>query len=576
MNRALNAKAFTSAHDIYFNDGEYQPGSNNGKQLLAHELTHVVQQRSNGPAIQRAVSDADVEAEFTKWGDTQNPKKKKDDPTDLWDFVYKLTHDPTTYMPTPKPTDKAKVKDWERNWEMSEVIAKWMFNLKTTSSNSSVQSMAEARANGVLQAMLQVGLVTKALAQAGNLDASNRKDLYNEVLKNPNNASASELSTIVSALASGETDPANMEIVQHLTNANKDNVDKLDADRTKAIFKALLTKFPGHSTLVDAMAEVLMMNPAIRESMATALYAKDFGDPDFLFKVLKHKYFIEPGYPGQDLLGAVKPATMSVDEYNESRHKNDMPFVYKYKQKYYVQYLIDLCAAQKITIAAPRSMDFAGLKAWLEANTNQIGDAIMAKYPSNPDAVIDIYQNIADIFFYHPSDHSIDIKPDKGGSVSHLKEAQPIKEKYKDGKVEKERWVGPSSNRIAADCDVYATYAMRLFTHAGFEPIGYLGIKPKGNDAHRAAHAAALIRKDKAYFIINNKGILKTTIKDDKVANDKKLDAQKAMFKQALADAYATPVPTDMDIYYDDADATGRMSDKFFAEDKSLFRTDLQ
>ncbi|MCO5947151.1 eCIS core domain-containing protein [Mucilaginibacter flavidus] len=56
MNRELNARAFTTGNDIYFNEGEYNPGSGKGKRLLAHELTHVVQQNSalqNG-AIQRA------------------------------------------------------------------------------------------------------------------------------------------------------------------------------------------------------------------------------------------------------------------------------------------------------------------------------------------------------------------------------------------------------------------------------------------------------------------------------------------------------------------------------------------
>ncbi len=43
----INAKAFTLGEDIYFNEGEYQPGSREGKHLLAHELTHVVQQNNN-------------------------------------------------------------------------------------------------------------------------------------------------------------------------------------------------------------------------------------------------------------------------------------------------------------------------------------------------------------------------------------------------------------------------------------------------------------------------------------------------------------------------------------------------
>ncbi len=53
MNRDLNAKAFTHGSDIYFNQGQYAPESNQGKHLLAHELTHVVQQGSQSSSIQR-------------------------------------------------------------------------------------------------------------------------------------------------------------------------------------------------------------------------------------------------------------------------------------------------------------------------------------------------------------------------------------------------------------------------------------------------------------------------------------------------------------------------------------------
>ncbi len=44
LNRALNARAFTTGRDVFFRHGEYNPGSSSGRFLLAHELTHVVQQ----------------------------------------------------------------------------------------------------------------------------------------------------------------------------------------------------------------------------------------------------------------------------------------------------------------------------------------------------------------------------------------------------------------------------------------------------------------------------------------------------------------------------------------------------
>lgn len=43
---SINAKAFTYGHDIVFGSGQYTPNSSEGRRLLAHELTHVVQQRS--------------------------------------------------------------------------------------------------------------------------------------------------------------------------------------------------------------------------------------------------------------------------------------------------------------------------------------------------------------------------------------------------------------------------------------------------------------------------------------------------------------------------------------------------
>ena len=44
MNKSLGAQAFTHGQDIYFNSGKYHPETSAGKHLLAHELTHVVQQ----------------------------------------------------------------------------------------------------------------------------------------------------------------------------------------------------------------------------------------------------------------------------------------------------------------------------------------------------------------------------------------------------------------------------------------------------------------------------------------------------------------------------------------------------
>jgi hypothetical protein len=57
--RDLSARAYTVGSDIAFNEGAYQPGSSDGRRLLAHELTHVVQQ--GGAARLRRAPDGTIQ-----------------------------------------------------------------------------------------------------------------------------------------------------------------------------------------------------------------------------------------------------------------------------------------------------------------------------------------------------------------------------------------------------------------------------------------------------------------------------------------------------------------------------------
>ena len=57
--RSLSARAFTTGGDIFFGAGQYQPDTTEGRELIAHELTHTIQQgaasRRTGGSAQRAV-----------------------------------------------------------------------------------------------------------------------------------------------------------------------------------------------------------------------------------------------------------------------------------------------------------------------------------------------------------------------------------------------------------------------------------------------------------------------------------------------------------------------------------------
>ena len=53
LNQSIQARAFTTGQDVFFRQGEYNPGSRGGQELIAHELTHVVQQ--NGRTVRRSI-----------------------------------------------------------------------------------------------------------------------------------------------------------------------------------------------------------------------------------------------------------------------------------------------------------------------------------------------------------------------------------------------------------------------------------------------------------------------------------------------------------------------------------------
>ncbi|MEO6669741.1 MAG: DUF4157 domain-containing protein [Ferruginibacter sp.] len=76
MNKEVNAKAFTYGSDIYFNSNQFSPETNSGKHLLAHELTHVVQQTQfyNWPKVQR----------YATFGDTGGYEPAEDTEYDRW------------------------------------------------------------------------------------------------------------------------------------------------------------------------------------------------------------------------------------------------------------------------------------------------------------------------------------------------------------------------------------------------------------------------------------------------------------------------------------------------------------
>ncbi|TRY29844.1 DUF4157 domain-containing protein [Aliiglaciecola sp. M165] len=107
MNRDLKAQAFAHGKDVFFNAGKYEPDSVRGKTLLAHELTHVVQQ---GGAEQK-VSEQKIE---------QNNAKRNE--------------------PVPDPTDKETVKKEQETEQKIEQIDSQVEGANTPPANGDTGS----------------------------------------------------------------------------------------------------------------------------------------------------------------------------------------------------------------------------------------------------------------------------------------------------------------------------------------------------------------------------------------------------------------------------------------------------
>jgi hypothetical protein len=81
LNRHINARAFTTGNNIYFNKGNYNPNSSSGRHLLAHELTHTIQQ---GNSVQRMIQKED---------EPPSNEESSESSTPLADFVAGLVRD---------------------------------------------------------------------------------------------------------------------------------------------------------------------------------------------------------------------------------------------------------------------------------------------------------------------------------------------------------------------------------------------------------------------------------------------------------------------------------------------------
>jgi hypothetical protein len=128
LNQSLQARAFTTGQDIFFRSGEYNPQTSSGQHLMAHELTHVVQQTGNNKPgrtpWQTAVSSVN------KKEDNLPPEKELPTiPTNLKNVKPRNKKAPpvptvTEEAPSPEPTNKQDLSNIKPRSKKAPLVPK--------------------------------------------------------------------------------------------------------------------------------------------------------------------------------------------------------------------------------------------------------------------------------------------------------------------------------------------------------------------------------------------------------------------------------------------------------------------
>lgn len=529
--RAAGSRAITHGPRIALAPGQWAPETATGRALLAHELAHVTQQADDGRArTEHKTLDEEIDEDLKKQA-AADPSNKTTDPKNreyarsLQGYGFGITHDSNSQL-LPEPKDPKAKEAWKRQFQKIDKLSQRILD-----QSGPLVEQKESRAQMMAADLATAGFVNEAMALAPKItDFDLREFIYQEVLGQPAKATAAQITTIAQDEATNAKDLTDHGLFTRLTTDQGVYAGELGSAKVNAALKVVVKTYAANTDLPAKLAKLMFFHPASRAAFSTWMMSEKRGA--LLKQVSEQAYFVEGAKIQTSTTTTVKPDAATLG------------WAIGNKQSVAVEDVVALCAAAGTPVAAPRARDTNSLKAWLELNTEKIGAALKKQNPGKPEVAEATFSQIVDAFTWHvPGDSTEDVKPDKQGHIGKLTAA------------------GPQDKQLKVDCDVLATYGVRLLVASGFTPLGYMAVKP--GDPDRAPHAMALLQHGTEFHAISN-GATK------KLAATTKAAALKETRDFGLAEAYDANRPlTGYDIYYKDCDAKGTLPDEVLNQDSS-------
>jgi hypothetical protein len=546
--RGLGARALSYGNQVAFAPGEWAPGTRRGMNLLAHELAHVAMQSREGiRRLDAKTLDEEVDDELAKHA-ASDPKSL--DPTNkgyalaLQGYGHQITHkgladlleEPTISAQDAKdPKKKAQHEkdkaEWKRKFQKAEILAGRILD----QGGPNVEQKEE-RAQMLTSDLASAGFVTEAMTLARRFkDDKIRKFVYDAALDRPDKISSAQLVEITKFFL------AKNKLADHPVAMKLDDsgayTKKLSADAVNAVLTELVTAYGSDADFPKTVAKIIFFDDRLQAGFTTMMIQKKQGP--LLRKVSEQAYFVA----GAQITTASNTTLTPSDP--------TVAWAIGNKQKVTVEEVIALVTAAGEKLSPPTTYDAATLKAWLEKNTEKIGAALKKQHPNDPAVAETMLRNITTSFMWHVDPDAEDVKPDKSGHITNLKAAK-----------------GGQKEQLKVDCDVLATYNVRLLVAAGFTPVGYMAVMP--TDKARAAHAMALVQHGQTYRALSNVETINFPVPQSKD------DALKKLRDFGIKEAYDASRPLQgYEIYYQDSDAKGTLPDAVLNNEASALRSGL-